>query len=618
MTHTLTKTSLGGLPIQLDPNARDFESIRQYLLELVPTLTPEWTDFSGADPGVTILEAVATLVDALHYQVDRAQNESYLLTAQQRQNVIEICRLIDYELPPGASASVNIEVVTSGPQVLPAGWGATSDATPLTPPLRFELLSSVNIPSAGTWRTADIPDLVLVHGTTVADEVLGTSSGVAKQRLALAQAPLALNPDGSAPIAIRVGVDPWVLVSRFIDSGPSDKVFRFVTDQNGLAEILFGDGVNGEIPATGQTIRATYRVGGGRVGNSVGIGAVKNPLISLTNVVSVVNYEQPSGGADPQSIQAAKVLAPLSLRALDRAVELGDYETLARQVGGVRGARAVHLGGSPFQVGLYVSAAGDNPVPSGRWYPELDAGTGLLGQVGRYMAPRRSTPYLAVMGAQLVRPYLSGQVFALPNYLRSDVNREVSVGLIEFFRDRSYTFGRALPLSDIIRVIENARGVDYVNIEAFHRLPVARFVRGYEQAFDVGSLSVTGVGKGASPDQYEVVWLNHALYYLRAKLGGVLTDEDGVRRVFTAGAVHEVVRYTGSSLPTEPQVVPQFSIMASTGVPTPNAGDVWTFGLDRRVGNIDTAPYEVVMPEILDETNISAAHVALRYGGGIG
>jgi len=197
--------SLGGLPIQMDYTARDFDSIRGELLKISETLTPAWTDKQPGDIGVTILEAVAYLGDILSYNLDRTANESYLATAQTRESVVDILRLIGYELQPPSPATVTMMVRTNIDNVtLPAGFTVRTEETPFVPSLSYELLNDVQLGLAGLYSTsvdqlkvfrtfgeqATINNnLVFVAGDTVLEN-MGDSDGSADQIFILRQAPL--------------------------------------------------------------------------------------------------------------------------------------------------------------------------------------------------------------------------------------------------------------------------------------------------------------------------------------------------------------------------------------------------------------------------------------------
>ena len=51
--------------------------------------------------------------------------------------------------------------------------------------------------------------------------------------------------------------------------------------------------------------------------------------------------------------------------------------------------------------------------------------------------------------------------------------------------------------------------------------------------------------------------------------------------------------------------------------PTVNAGDVWEFSVDNYLGNIETAPHEIVVAPVGTTGNILTTCANLTYTGGI-
>ena len=88
----------------IDYMAKDYASFRQALIDLIPTLVPDWTERHEADLGITLLELLAYVGDRLSYYQDAVANEAYLNTARQRVSVRRHARLIDYRMHDGVSA----------------------------------------------------------------------------------------------------------------------------------------------------------------------------------------------------------------------------------------------------------------------------------------------------------------------------------------------------------------------------------------------------------------------------------------------------------------------------------------------------------------------------------
>ncbi|HVW61064.1 MAG TPA: hypothetical protein VHC48_13535, partial [Puia sp.] len=107
------------------------------------------TTRSDDDPTIALLDALAVVSDVLTFYQERIANESYLRTATERYSVLQMARLIGYELRPGVAASTylafTLDQSPAGPLTVP---GSTS--TPLTPALVLDAGIKVqSVPATG-------------------------------------------------------------------------------------------------------------------------------------------------------------------------------------------------------------------------------------------------------------------------------------------------------------------------------------------------------------------------------------------------------------------------------------------------------------------------------------
>lgn len=119
----------------------------------------------------------------------------------------------------------------------------------------------------------------------------------------------------------------------FVFYGSTDKVVKLVYNSDLSAKLRFGDGTYGEIPGSFDVF-VSYAVGGGPDAN------VSAQRVSLyaggdTDIESVTNPAAMTGGASEESIESAKILAPLLLKARDRFVTVEDGEALVLAYGGI-------------------------------------------------------------------------------------------------------------------------------------------------------------------------------------------------------------------------------------------------------------------------------------------
>lgn len=626
-------SSLGGLPIQIDYTARDFEAIRAELLSLATQLTPEWTDREAGDIGVTILEAVSYVADILSYQLDRVQNESYLTTAQTREAVVDLLRLINYEMAPASPATVAMTIQTNEDNVtLPVGFTVKTKQDGITVPQEYSLTQAITLPVAGyycvDYQEAKVTrifgqtpainnNLIFVAGDAVSDAV-GTSNGTADQAFYLPSYPVCISSDGFASISVTVDGELYEARTTFIGSDPDDAIFVYRFDAEQRAIIRFGDGVNGKIPVVNGAIIANYRINGGLETNRAGVGSITD-FDFIQGVTQVYNVSSPSGGSDPETIVEAKKKGPMSLRALDRCVTLEDYEVLAMltEGGSIRAAKAVQ-GDTPLTVDLYIAVQGDDPTPSGKWYESLQSGYGIVGAVGRWINEKKPVPSrVNILPPVAIKPYFEATVYLQANLLQQLVAYEVDLVLQQLFNEVTNDFGENIPLSKILQVIENTRGVNYVDAKAFHRFPQARYVSGSELAFEGATVSVTGMAEQMTANTYTILWVGYNTYRLRKRDNSFVVGEDKLPVTYTAGATYLITELNFNPSDNEPSQRDQFSLSISLGPDLPKAGNMWEFTVDDYLGNINARNHEIVVAPIDAKGRLFEDNVNLTFIGGI-
>jgi hypothetical protein len=324
------------LPPNIDLTDEDFDSLRARLIALIQSVFPDWSDFETASFGNLLIEMYAFVGDVLTFYLDNLARESRLVTATQRKNVIALARMLGYRLHGAGAATAKVAFglsrVPTADVVIPAGTVVRTQE--VTEPVRFQLLASVAIPAS-----LDPPEVfgTVEHSKTYTQ--LFDSRGLSGTDLLLDYAPYL---DHSA--IVTAGNGAYVEQDSLLNSGPNDRHYMVLVDQNDRATVRFGTGTSGA-PPTG-TISVVYKTGGGSKGNvDAGRLVVVEGAFSDNHghpvQVSVTNPEPASGGTERQSVASAKLLAPESLRALNRTVAREDFEINARRVPGV--ARALML-----------------------------------------------------------------------------------------------------------------------------------------------------------------------------------------------------------------------------------------------------------------------------------
>ncbi|MFF9479733.1 putative baseplate assembly protein [Streptomyces sp. NPDC014733] len=105
----------------IDYTARDYDTLRQVVLDRLRLTAPEWQERNPADLGTTLVELLAYTADQISYQQDAVATEAYLDTARLRTSVRRHVRLIDYPMHDGCTARAFVTVEVVAPLTLAPG-----------------------------------------------------------------------------------------------------------------------------------------------------------------------------------------------------------------------------------------------------------------------------------------------------------------------------------------------------------------------------------------------------------------------------------------------------------------------------------------------------------------
>jgi predicted phage baseplate assembly protein len=147
---------------------RKFQDIVSEARSKIPLYCPKWTDYNLSDPGITLIEMFAWMVDMLLYRLNRVPEKNY----------IKFMDLIGIRLEPPKPASVNVTFRLSAPQpepvTIPRGaevatvrtetqdaisFTTNRDFTILLPPLAYALTTPDDSTYADVMPSLKNPDL---------------------------------------------------------------------------------------------------------------------------------------------------------------------------------------------------------------------------------------------------------------------------------------------------------------------------------------------------------------------------------------------------------------------------------------------------------------------------
>lgn len=431
---------------------KDYESLRQELLARVPQLTDRWTDFNEFDLGVVLLELFCGVGDMLAYYLDAQAAEAFLPTARQRQNIINLCKLINYRLDTPVVATTTLRFslpsVLDSDLTIPAGTAckaALDDGD-----VEFETVEDAVIP-----RGQPSVDVGARQGSRKSEEFAGI--GEHSQRFSLTSTSVA-----QGGVHVRVGDSEWEEIRFFIDSTPDSKHFQVETDGLDVTWIVFGDGIHGAIPPADETITVEYLETLGTAGN-IGANLVTDlltPIYSGGEIVQVrvTNPIPATNGCDRETLDHAKLQAPAELRSLWKAVTKDDYKALAEGFPGVSKAQVLDANDCAniryYQVNMAVAPNGGGlPSPL------------LKQQLAEFIESRKVITIEVNLFDPCYRPInVDAEVYVYQTEDTEAVRRRIEEALQAFFSFDKLAFGQSVYFSDIVSLIDGIQGVSHVTM----------------------------------------------------------------------------------------------------------------------------------------------------------
>ncbi len=436
---------------------KDYESIRRELLAKIPQMTDRWTDFNHSDLGVVLLELFCGIGDMLAYYLDVQAAEAFLPTARQRQNVIDLCKLIGYRLDTSVAATTTLQFSLSAPLstdlVVPAG--IVCRALLDDGQADFETVEDGLIPRS--VLTVSVPARQGVRRTETF-----TATGQPFQRFRLTDEAMA---QGS--ISITIADETWSEVGHFQDSAPDSLHFMADTDALDISTVIFGDGQNGAVPSQGAAITVSYLTTLGEKGNLAPgrISQILTPVYSegIQVALSVTNPIPSTGGTSRETIEHARRQAPAELRTLWKAVTLEDYNALAEGFPGVAKAHVLDTNDCQniryYNVHLAIAPDGGG-LPSAL----------LKHDLADFLERRKVISVEVNLFDPIYRPVdIDAEVYAWPNEALENVRSRIEFQLAEFFAFDRVGFGQTVHQSDLVALIDGVRGVSHLNLYAPHQ-----------------------------------------------------------------------------------------------------------------------------------------------------
>ena len=328
-------------PLQI--TSLDFSSHRDELKAYLAT-KPEFTDVNFEGSNLSFLvEALSYVSNFFGYVANATFNETNLLTAIQRKNLVINAHDLSYDIDRAIPATATVQIeLTDRSQVLAKDPSFNFSSDTLVLP-RF----SVIIASDGTRFLTEqdyifSPDnnytlqIPIRQGSIIENFNLGTSNNAKNQRFRLEEPNLA-----DILTELQVNGVVWTNEQDITLYSPESQNYQIQENFREVYDFIFGDGLLGEIPVDNADITLTYMVTDGDVGNSKNgfillastyINGTITPANEIDNTAyTTTTLVRSAGGRDKEDIESIRKNAPQWYQSQGRAITESDYAVLLRR-----------------------------------------------------------------------------------------------------------------------------------------------------------------------------------------------------------------------------------------------------------------------------------------------
>jgi len=310
----------------------DFEAIKSNLKGFLQGQTEfQDYDFEGSSLNI-LLDVLSYNTHYMAYLANMATNEIYLDSADIRNNIVSLAKMIGYTPSSPKAPQANIDIIinnASGTSITMAKGTVFTTSVDGTSYQYITNSDFTTTPVAGVYKFSSVP---ILEGTLVQFKYTFDSTDSDQKFI------LPSNKVDTSTLQVRVqnssddtSIETYALAGGYNNVTTNTKVYFLQEGRDGRYEIYFGDGTNGKSLEDGNIIILDYIVTNKGISNGASSFQLQGTIGGFSDVtISTVSASQ--GGVAGETDDSIKLNAPLQYAAQDRAVTTTDYESLVKSI----------------------------------------------------------------------------------------------------------------------------------------------------------------------------------------------------------------------------------------------------------------------------------------------
>jgi len=276
--------------------------------------------FTSASPFSQILDVLTQITSLIFYYIEDSTVEQSILTAQNPESIYGLSRLAGHDSFRGSAASGEIKIrlnTTAFNDIKGDSLNILANTTIISSKNGLKYILKTNNDQFRIEKSnANYLYIPIVQGKLESQILTGTG-----EKLQSFNVVIKGNTDHHA-VRVSVNSELWTKYDSLYDMKVGTKGYLVKTGITGGLDIYFGNGSFGAIPIAGASISVEYLVNEGARGNlsgykdlnftfeTEGFDSLGNS-INLNNMLESTFTAAPKMGADPESIELTKLIAPL-------------------------------------------------------------------------------------------------------------------------------------------------------------------------------------------------------------------------------------------------------------------------------------------------------------------
>ena len=317
---------------KLNVSELDFENIKSNLKSFLQSQT-EFQDYNFDGSALSILvDLLSYNTHYLSYIANMSTNEIFLDSADVRNNIVSLAKMIGYTPSSVRSPRASIDILVNNATGNSLTMNKATVFTSTVDGSSYQYVTNEDTtitPENGVYRFSNV---TLYEGTPITFKYTYDSNDT-DQRFVIPSS----NADTST---LKVSVQTsstdsssstYSLATGYSSIDSDSKVYFIEEVEDGKFRIYFGDGVTGKKLDDGNIIILEYIVTNTTNSNGASAFTLSGNIDGFSDVTITTNSVS-SGGAVAESNASVKFNAPLQYGAQDRAVTTTDYETLTKSI----------------------------------------------------------------------------------------------------------------------------------------------------------------------------------------------------------------------------------------------------------------------------------------------